>query len=405
VTGTHVPPQRAPSERATAKRPRDRKQQIVEQAAEQFRARGYHNVGMTDIADALGITGPALYRHFRAKQELLVAALERGVEQLESVYPRRYADLDEMLDAIAPTVLQRSHAGILWDREMRHIPTDDRRRLWQRYLDAVQPLHAAIARARPDLDDHDVELLMWATLAVFASTSYHATKIEPSRMRRQLTAAATAICRTPEIPLPRDVARRGLPASRGTLLPAARREAALTAAVRLFAERGYPAVGMDDIGAAANITGPSLYHHFPSKSAILIAALTRCLDAVLFDAAAAIDFAADAEHALDLVLRAFVRTNVEHGDAMRSLLHEMINVPSAEREAVRRLQHDYLSEWTGLVTAVRPELLSSEAAVLAHATHTVIGTLPRIRQVRSRPGLHDELIALGRATLGLTRTP
>lgn len=401
MTGTRLPPQPGPAKRPPEKRPRDRKQQIVGQAAEQFRKRGYHNVGMSDIADALGITGPALYRHFRAKQDLLVATLEHDVDQLESGSARHYGDLDEMLDAIAATVLQRSHSGVLWDREMTHVLPDDRRRLRQRYLGALEPLREAIARARPDLDAADVDLLLWATLAVFTSTSYYSTKIEPTRMRRQLTAATAAICRTPDIPLPQDVPRRGLPTSRRMLLPTARREAVLVAAVRLFAERGYQAVGMDDIGAAAHITGPSLYHHFPSKSAILITALTRCLDVLLFDVSAALDFAADAEQAFDLVLRSFVRTSVEHGDAMRSLLHEMVNVPFEDREVVRRLQHDYVTEWTGLLTAVRPELLGSEATVLVRAAQMVIGALPRVRPLRSRPGLQDELITLGRATLGL----
>ena len=45
------------------RRPRDRRQQILAAAAERFRASGYHNVGMTEIADAVGVAGPAMYRH------------------------------------------------------------------------------------------------------------------------------------------------------------------------------------------------------------------------------------------------------------------------------------------------------------------------------------------------------
>lgn len=44
-----------------------------------------------------------------------------------------------------------------------------------------------------------------------------------------------------------------------------RRELILAAAVRLFAERGYHAASMDEIGAAAGISKAVVYDHFASK--------------------------------------------------------------------------------------------------------------------------------------------
>src|SRR5213595_4326431 len=52
-----------------------------------------------------------------------------------------------------------------------------------------------------------------------------------------------------------------------------RRDEILDIAVGLFASRGYHGVSMDDIGAAAGVTGPALYHHFAGKEAMLAAAL------------------------------------------------------------------------------------------------------------------------------------
>lgn len=46
------------------------------------------------------------------------------------------------------------------------------------------------------------------------------------------------------------------------------------AALRLFAERGYPATTMADIGAAVGIRGPSLYKHVPSKQDLLVRIMT-----------------------------------------------------------------------------------------------------------------------------------
>src|SRR3954453_6563962 len=48
-----------------------------------------------------------------------------------------------------------------------------------------------------------------------------------------------------------------------------RRDQILREAARLFAERGFHGVGVDEIGAAVGISGPGLYRHFPGKDAML----------------------------------------------------------------------------------------------------------------------------------------
>ena len=54
-----------------------------------------------------------------------------------------------------------------------------------------------------------------------------------------------------------------------------RREQLLQCAADLFSARGYHAVGIDDIGAAAGISGPGVYRHFPGKQALLAALCDR----------------------------------------------------------------------------------------------------------------------------------
>ncbi len=52
------------------------------------------------------------------------------------------------------------------------------------------------------------------------------------------------------------------------------------AAFRLFAEQGYDATSMDDVARAAGITKASIYHHVPSKEALLAHGLERALEAL-----------------------------------------------------------------------------------------------------------------------------
>src|ERR1700761_4985048 len=75
------------------------------------------------------------------------------------------------------------------------------------------------------------------------------------------------------------------PATGAARVPASRRrsrrEEILEIAVDLFATRGYHGVSMDDIGSAAGVTGPALYHHFAGKEAMLVAALIPVSEGLL----------------------------------------------------------------------------------------------------------------------------
>ncbi|GAA1032952.1 hypothetical protein GCM10009557_33140 [Virgisporangium ochraceum] len=63
---------RSPAGPPSAKRPKDRKDRIALAGAELFCQRGYHGVSVDEIAAAVGISGPAVYRHFPTKYAILV---------------------------------------------------------------------------------------------------------------------------------------------------------------------------------------------------------------------------------------------------------------------------------------------------------------------------------------------
>lgn len=52
-----------------------RREQILVAAAGKFARHGFHGVGIDDIGAAVGISGPALYRHFRNKDAMLAEML------------------------------------------------------------------------------------------------------------------------------------------------------------------------------------------------------------------------------------------------------------------------------------------------------------------------------------------
>ena len=61
-----------------------RRAEIIATASALIRQRGYHGVALKDVAQAVGITAPALYRHFPSKQALLVATISDGLDVAEN---------------------------------------------------------------------------------------------------------------------------------------------------------------------------------------------------------------------------------------------------------------------------------------------------------------------------------
>src|SRR5689334_19957093 len=59
-----------------------RREQILQAAAQLFAERGSRSVGMDDVGAAVGVTGPAIYRHFASKDAMLAEMLVRISERL-----------------------------------------------------------------------------------------------------------------------------------------------------------------------------------------------------------------------------------------------------------------------------------------------------------------------------------
>jgi len=65
----------------------------------------------------------------------------------------------------------------------------------------------------------------------------------------------------------------------------ARREAIISAAVRLFAYRGYDAATLQDVADLVGVTRPAVHHYFPGKAPLYRAALDRACEIVMAPAA------------------------------------------------------------------------------------------------------------------------
>jgi AcrR family transcriptional regulator len=156
-----------------------------------------------------------------------------------------------------------------------------------------------------------------------------------------------------------------------------RRDEILEIAVRLFAERGYHGVSMDDIGSAAGVTGPALYHHFAGKESMLAAALTPVSEGLLTGGRERA--AGHPDHpraALGSLVEFHVDFALAHPAVIAVHLQELDRLPDQPRRQIRRLQRLYVEEWVNVLVGVRPELSPAGARVLVHAAFGLMNSTP-----------------------------
>jgi len=385
----------------TAKRPRDRKAQIAEAAAGLFREQGYHRVGIEDIAASVGITGRAIYRHFANKRDLLAHVVVDGVTRLETTVAEHAGDsLAELLDAVAAVMLDARDLGVLVQREARHLNDDEQRELATRIDGVVASIGALVRADRPELDGADAGLLVRSAIAVLASPSYHAVAVPKATGEALLAGMASAVLASRALPR----VATGAPVveldESATAARASRREAVLAVAIELFARNGYAAVRMEDVGSAAGITGPSVYQHFAGKADLLMAVLNRGAEWLQLGLAQAFSAGGDPAESLRLVARSYVDFLLWHTDLMSVFLSETIHLPDDDRHAIRRVQHEYVSEWVRLLGAIRPELSPAEARFAVQGAVALVNDIVH-RAERGRADIDEILLQLALEVMGL----
>ncbi|MFI9328274.1 TetR family transcriptional regulator [Kitasatospora sp. NPDC052868] len=388
-----------------------RRAQILAVAADRFHRSGYHQVSMTEVAAGVGITAPALYRHFRGKPELLDRAVRVGLDALGEGL-RAAGDTAGACAALAAVAVGHRPLGTLVQRDARLLPPA-RRAALRRELRADVALLAALLRAeRPALAAADAELLGWSALSVCSGLSYQSAPPPPrraERLLRELVGAVFAVPLDTAVPDPAvpDPVADPDPGSGPVAPPAVeprpqpRREELLAAAVRLFHERGFDNVSTDRLGAAVGISGPSVYRHFDSKAQLLAASLVRSRERLWHEVGGAITTADGPQRALAAGLAAYVGFARRNSDYLGAMLSETERLAPPDRRAAVDFRRDFLRTWVGLLCAVRPEYDGVEARIRVHALFALVNDGVRNRPGSERPDLGDCLQRLGRAVLGL----
>ncbi|MFJ5096594.1 TetR/AcrR family transcriptional regulator [Streptomyces sp. NPDC088557] len=165
-----------------------------------------------------------------------------------------------------------------------------------------------------------------------------------------------------------------------------RREQILKEAARLFAERGFHGVGVDEIGAAVGISGPGLYRHFAGKDAMLAELLVGISDRLLSGGRLRA-----AEHPGDprALLGSLIDGHIDFALDDRPLItlhdRELDRLKDEDRKRVRQLQRQYVEVWVTAVRELYPAAPESEARTAVHAVFGLLNSTPHLSTMDRGP--------------------
>lgn len=174
----------------------NRREQILETAADLFAKHGFHGVSIADLGAAVGVTGPALYKHFRGKQAILSTMLVSISEELLAEGRRRVRDaeddsaaLDALVDWHISFALEHEALIVVQDRDWSALPVEAREKVRETQRKYVEVWVKVVRGLRPEIAPKPARAMVHATFGLLNSTP-HSALVPAEEMRGLLATMA-----------------------------------------------------------------------------------------------------------------------------------------------------------------------------------------------------------------------
>ncbi|MGO4533975.1 SACE_7040 family transcriptional regulator [Leifsonia sp. 2MCAF36] len=195
-----------PTQRSQAKA--DRRAALLEAAAGLFAERGFNGVSIEDLGSAVGISGPAVYRHFPSKQAVLEALLVgvsegllSGGQQVEDAAADAASALHSLIGFHVDFALSEPDTIRVQDRDLDALTDAARRevrRLQRRY---VEVWIRVLGELHPALTEDELRVRVQGTFGLLNSTPHTArigaAQVAPDAVRPVLERMAWSALTSP----------------------------------------------------------------------------------------------------------------------------------------------------------------------------------------------------------------
>lgn len=185
------------------------------------------------------------------------------------------------------------------------------------------------------------------------------------------------------------------PTGRGA---SSRRRELIEIAAGLFAEHGFANVTVDDIGRAAGVSGPALYHHFDGKEALLGEMLVDISEYLL---AGGRTVAAEDNEVLERLIRFHAEFAVDQPALITVHFRDLVHARPDDEARVRSIQHEYVEVWRDALHEYDPSLDPATTLAAVHAAFGLINSTPYSGRL-PRDEMLDLLTAMATAALFAT---
>jgi AcrR family transcriptional regulator len=174
---------------AKTKKGARRRAAILVAAADLFRERGFRATSLDDIGAVAGVSGPAIYRYFKSKHELLFLLIEEAavawrmtVDEVLSKDTPPLVTLERLIDAAVESQLKSGNLRAVYHEEFRLVDDDARRRLARIDRVTMAEWVHLLCEVRPGLTDEEARAAVLMVDGLLRSVSSHHTSVDRERL-------------------------------------------------------------------------------------------------------------------------------------------------------------------------------------------------------------------------------
>lgn len=191
------------------RRPANRRELILDAAVDLFDERGYHATGVDDIGKAVDVSGPAIYRHFSSKEDILLEAIRLAASRVRINNERALNNasnpreiLEGFIRAYARVAIEQSSLIAVWTSEVRHLSPERRAPIMRRIRNWRDEWNQQLLLLRPELDVNDARVIVSGAQGLITAIATSQLDFATEQLEDQITALALAVLQAP-IAIPR----------------------------------------------------------------------------------------------------------------------------------------------------------------------------------------------------------